>query len=155
MLRIGFLTMRGGEGYRTTDENTNMIDMCSDFRKDRARFRTAGFHINTNNREKAIINPTESGPLSSVNRILLGFEIRILIILTQNSHKTLPGLWWPRFSFPEKSSLTIGMFCESKNSKWATLLPRTHKGIVVRREPRLSSSRNIARRIQVKYGKWH
>lgn len=100
---------------------------------------TAGYFVKTNNREMAIINPTRvNGPSSLLARTqitLLENEIGILIILTQNSlslanavRRTLVGNNSPS-CFPRNFfALTIGMFCEWKNSKCATLsfLPCTH-----------------------------
>lgn len=111
----------GGEGNRTNEENANLFDKNVFRPRKTGASELRDFTSNTNNRELATSNPTESRSLFlAAQKILLGIEIGILIILTQISHNNTTaasnsgGLTRQLNTFPRKFSLTIGMFCESK-----------------------------------------
>lgn len=77
----------GGEGNRTNEEKANLIDKNVFRPRKTGASELRDFTSNTNNRELATSNPTESRSLFlAAQTILLGIEIGILIILTQISH---------------------------------------------------------------------
>lgn len=77
----------GGEGNRTNEENANLFDKNVFRPRKTGASELRDFTSNTNNRELATSNPTESRSLFlAAQKILLGIEIGILIILTQISH---------------------------------------------------------------------